>query len=381
MLIVLGSAKLLDEVFERFKQPGMVGQILAGVIIGPSVLAWIAPNNFVAALGDLGVMFLLFSVGLQVKSSELMKSGPTAMLVAVLGVILPFVAGVSIAALFGNHGIKAIFTGAAMVATSVGITAQALSEKGLLQRTASQIILGAAVIDDVLGLLILGVVSSLARGRVNLVELILTAALAFGFTWVVARWGARTLGRVIPKIDERLLGEEAQFSAALVLLFALSVLAVYAGVAAIVGAFLAGLALSGSVENRVYDLTQGVTELLLPFFLVGIGLHFNIHSLSTWASLWFTLAIVIAAVLSKFVACSLASAQLGWRNSVRVGVGMIPRGEVGMVVAQIGLTLGVVGQTVYDSVVFMTVATTMIAPPLLTLVYKQAPTEVPSLVA
>ena len=126
------------------------------------------------------------------------------------------------------------------------------------------------------------------------------------------------------------------------------------------------------MEKRVLDLTQGVTQLLLPFFLVGIGLHFNLSSLTTWSSASFALAIVTAAVLSKFIACALASYRLGWLHSARVGVGMIPRGEVGMVVAQIGHSMGVIGQTVYDSVVLMSVATTLIAPPLLNLVYKGA---------
>jgi Kef-type K+ transport system membrane component KefB len=138
------------------------------------------------------------------------------------------------------------------------------------------------------------------------------------------------------------------------------------------------------VEKRVLDLTQGVTQLMLPFFLVGIGLHFNLSSLTTWSSASFGLVIVTAAVLSKFIACALASYRLGWLHSVRVGIGMIPRGEVGMVVAQIGHSMGVVGQTVYDSVVLMSVATTLIAPPLLNWVYRdvgQPVAETPSDVA
>jgi len=377
MLAVLGSAMLLNEVFERLKQPGLVGQILAGVLIGPAVLGWIAPNDLISALGELGVMFLLFNVGLHVRSSDLMKTGRIAMLVAVLGVIFPFVAGWSIAALWGEHTAQAIFVGAAMVAKSVGITAQVLAAKGLMHQTASKIILTAAVIDDVLGLLILAVVSSLARGKVNVLELVLTATLAFGFTWVIAMWGRRTMVRVIPKINRRLLSGEAQFAAAMVFLFVLSALAVYAGGAAIVGAFLAGLALSGSVEKRVLVMTQGVTQLMLPFFLVGIGLHFNLSSLTTWSSASFALTIVTGAVLSKFIACALASYRLGWLHSARVGIGMIPRGEVGMVVAQIGHSMGVVGQTVYDSVVLMSVATTLIAPPLLNWVYKEAGHKAP----
>lgn len=370
MLIVFASAKILDELFERFHQPGIVGQILAGVVIGPSVLGWMGPNDFLTALAELGVMFLLFRVGLEVRASDLMKVGPIATWVAVLGVALPFVLGWGILRLWGEPQIESIFVGAAMVATSVGITAQVLAAKGLLQERASQIILAAAVIDDVLGLIILALVSSLAKGKVNFLELALTATLAIGFTIIVVLWGTKTMRRVVPHLLDRLRGGEAQFAMAMILLFALSVLAVYAGVAAIIGAFLAGMVLAESVGRRVHDLAQGVTELLVPFFLAGIGLHFSLSALSTWSTVTLAGLILLAAMLSKFVGCGLGAYRLGWADASRVGVGMIPRGEVGMVVAQIGQSLGVIGEHVYAVVVLMSVATTLVAPPLLRLTYR-----------
>jgi len=370
MLLVFGAAKLLAELFERLNQPGIVGEILAGVLIGPSVLGWISPDAFLHALSELGVMFLLFQVGLEVRASELMKVGRTALLVAVLGVIVPFFLGWGILRAWGEPQIESIFTGAAMVATSVGITAQVLAVKGLLKVRASQIILAAAVIDDVLGLLVLAVVGSLARGKVNLPELAVTALLAVGFTVIVAKWGTWTVARVVPRVEERLRVGEAQFALSIGLLFGLSVLAVYVGVAAIVGAFLAGMALSESVGPRVRDLSRGVTELLVPFFLVGIGLHLDLMALAQSSTMLLAVAILAAAVLSKFIGCGLGALSLGTADAVRVGVGMIPRGEVGMVVAQIGLGLGVISQHVYGVVVFMAVATTLVAPPLLALAYR-----------
>jgi Kef-type K+ transport system membrane component KefB len=370
MLLIFGSAKILDEIFERLNQPGIIGQIFSGVLIGPSVLAWIAPTDFLAALAELGVMFLLFRVGLEVKSSDLIKAGPTATGVAVLGVIVPFFAGWGLLSIWGEPRIESIFVGAALVATSVGITAQVLAAKNLLQKRASKIILGAAVIDDVLGLLVLALVSSLAKGKVNILELGVTVVFAVGFTVIVVKWGTRTIGRVVPRIHQEMRAGEAQFAAAVVLMFGLSVLAVYAGVAAIIGAFLAGMALSGSVEQRVHDLTHGVSELLVPFFLVGIGLHFNLGTFDSWPTILLTLLIVLVAVLSKFIGCGVASVRLGREDALRVGVGMIPRGEVGMVVAQLGFSLGVVGQRIYDAVVLMSIATTLLAPPLLKLAYK-----------
>ena len=369
MLLIFASAKLLEEIFERLGQPGIVGEILAGVLIGPHVLAWAAPTELLVTLSDLGVMFLLFRVGLEVKASELMKVGGTALLVAVAGIIVPFFAGWGICALWGEPRLESIFTGAAMVATSVGITAQVLAARGLLEMRASRIILAAAVVDDVLGLIVLALVSGMAKGAVNYLDIALTAALALGFTFFVARFGTRTVRRVMPHVQSKLRLAEGEFAIAMTLLFALSLLAVYAGVAAIVGAFLAGMALSETAEGRVTQMTDGVAELLVPFFLVGIGLHFDVSAFTGGRTLGLAAALLAAAVLSKFLACGAVALSAGRTDAIRVGIGMVPRGEVGMVVAQIGLNLGVIGHGIYGIIVFMSVATTLIAPPLLKLAF------------
>jgi Kef-type K+ transport system membrane component KefB len=370
MLLVFGSAKLLGELFERMGQPGIVGEIFAGILIGPGVMNWIAPTDFLNALSELGVMFLLFRVGLEVKASELMRVGGTAVITATLGVAAPFLLGWAILSLWGTSQIEAIFVGAAMVATSIGITAQVLAAKGLLQERSSKIILAAAVIDDVLGLLILALVSSIAKGKVNIHELGMTALLAIGFTLIVVKWGTRTMGHVVPRVQKMLRAGESQFAFAMVLLFALSLISVYMGVAPIIGAFLAGMTLAETVGHRVHDLAHGVTELLVPFFLAGIGLHFNIQAFADGGTILLSLIVLVAAVLSKFIGCGAAALSLGKADAIRVGVGMIPRGEVGMVVAQIGLVLGVIGEQIYAVVVFMAVVTTMLTPMLLTLAYR-----------
>ncbi len=191
LLIVFGCAKLAAEIAERLNQPGIVGEIIAGVLIGPSVLGWIQPSDLLKTLADLGVMFLLFRVGLEVKASELIRIGGRATVVAFCGVVVPFFLGWGIMAAWGHAHIDGIFVGAAMVATSVGITAGVLRAKGVLQRRASQIILAAAVIDDVLGLIVLALVSSMARERVNIAEIATTALLAAGFVFIVAKWGTK----------------------------------------------------------------------------------------------------------------------------------------------------------------------------------------------
>lgn len=371
MLVVFVAAKVMAELAERFGQPGIVGEILAGVLIGPSVLGWLAPNEFLSALSDLGAMFLLFRVGLEVKSSELMKVGGTATLVACSGVVVPFVMGMAILLLWGAPVNEAIFVGASMVATSVGITAQVLSSKGLLHAVSSKIILAAAVIDDVLGLLVLAVVSSLTHGKLDFVQLSLTALAATAFTVIAAKWGTHTMGRIVPHVERTLKIAESRFVLAMGVLFALALLAVYTGVAAIVGAFLAGLALSEITGDRERDLAQGVSELLVPFFLAGIGLHVDLSAFAHPKTAVLAAVILAAAVVSKFIGCGLGALGMGKADALRIGVGMIPRGEVGMVVAQIGLGFGILSQSSYGVVVFMSVATTIVAPPLIKVAYRK----------
>ena len=370
MLLVFGAAKLMAELFERFKQPGIVGEILAGVVLGPSLLAWVAPNDLLKTLSDLGVMFLLFRVGLEVKASELLKVGGISAIVATIGVIVPFLAGWAITLAWGYPQIESVFVGAALVATSVGITAQVLAAKGLLQERSAQIILAAAVIDDVLGLIVLAIVSGAARGEIRAWELAVTATLPILFTVVVAKWGTRTVSKVAPKVESALQAGEVQFNLAMILLFSLAVLAMYSGVAAIVGAFLAGMSLSEHVEKRVHTLVHGTAELLVPFFLAGIGLHIELAAFKDTRIAVLAIVILFAAVATKLIGCGLGALPLGMKDALRIGIGMAPRGEVGMVVAQLGLSMGVITHNIYAVVVFAALATTIVAPPLLAIAYR-----------
>lgn len=370
MLIVFGSAKILSELFEAAGQPGIVGEILAGVLIGPSLLNWVQPNDLLKSLAELGVMFLLFRVGLEVRASDLTRVGGTALLVAAAGVVIPLATGWLILRAWDAPQIEALFVGAAMVATSVGITAQVLTAKSLLWHRASQIIIAAAVIDDVLGLLVLAVVSSLAKGSVDYSHLALTVIAAVGFIICVVRYGTAVMRAIVPKVEALFHNGEVQFNFALLLLFALSVAAVFSGVAAIIGAFLAGMTLAETANRRVRDLVSGVSQLLVPFFLVGIGLQIDLSALGNRSTFILMLIIVAAAVASKLIGCGLGAYSLGRADMLRIGVGMVPRGEVGMVVAQIGLSLGVIAKPIYSVVVCMAVFTTIVAPPLLKFAYR-----------
>jgi len=371
LFIMVAAAKLLAELFERLKQPTVVGEILAGVLIGPSLLGWVSPSEITGVLAEIGVMFLLFSVGLETKPSSIMSVGKTAFIVAVLGVIAPFAAGWGYMQATGHSSIESLFLGAAMVATSVGITARVLSGMGLLQLISSRIILGAAVIDDILGLLVLAVVASMASGTVNYTEIGLTAALSLGFVVLVALLGAPLLTRIAPMIRDLRLGNSL-FLFALILCLGLAVAAAEIGIAAIIGAFLAGMALAEAVEqdHDVHEQTRGITEFFVPFFLVNIGMQLNLEVFANRETIVAALVVTLLAVVTKFIACGLGAWGLGLRRAAQIGMGMAPRGEVGIVVAQIGLGLGVISDHVFAVVLFMAVATTMIAPPLLVPLFR-----------
>src|SRR5689334_14793433 len=198
LFVMIAAAKIMAEVFERLKQPAVVGEILAGVIIGPSVLGWVAPSEVITILAEIGVIFLLFTVGLETKPKDIFNVGMRATIVAVLGVILPFVAGYFIAIAWDGSFAEAMFIGAAMVATSVGITARVLGSMGLLDKETSRIILGAAVIDDILGLIILSLVASVSKGSVSYSGLAWTATAAILFTAFVALIGSPIMTRIAP---------------------------------------------------------------------------------------------------------------------------------------------------------------------------------------
>ena len=371
MLIVFGCAQLLAELSERLRMPGIVGGLLAGILIGPSALAWVQYDSLLHALAEIGVMFLLFQVGLEVRATELLRVGRTAMLVAILGVILPFILGWGILLAAGHAQIESVFMGAAMVATSVGITAQVLSAMGMLNHQTARIILAAAVIDDVLGLLVLAVVSSMGAGKaIDFLGLAITSTVSIVFVVAVAKWGTSTVNRVLPRMQRSMRVQESEFALAVCFLFAMALLATYSGVAAIVGAFLAGMALAEIATHRLHTLVRGAGELMIPFFLASIGLQMDLSVFSKGSTLGLGLIIVLAAVISKALGCGLGAWKLGFKDSARIGLGMVPRGEVGMVIAQVGLTKGSISQDAYAIAVFMAVATTILAPPLLHLAYR-----------
>ncbi|HKP14230.1 MAG TPA: cation:proton antiporter [Blastocatellia bacterium] len=370
LFIALLAAKLMAELFERIRQPAVVGEVLAGVLIGPALLNWVQPSPSLETLAEIGVIFLLFTVGLETRPSDIFKVGGTAVLTAVLGVIVPFAAGWGLLSLWpGYSWVEAVFLGAAMVATSVGITARVLSGMGLINADASRVILAAAVIDDVLGLLVLAIVSSVAEGQVNYLRIALTAIFAVGFTALTVTLGARIVNRV----KRPLTGLKISHSLlvfALVLCFGLAAVAHSIGIAGIIGAFLAGVALSEATDGTsLHQQSEGLTEFLTPFFLVTIGMKLDLTIFLSANVVWLALVVVALAIISKLVGCGLGALRMGRRRATQVGLGMMPRGEVGIIVAQIGLSL-TANHTLYGLVVAMAVITTLVAPPLIRVAFK-----------
>ncbi|QQS45998.1 MAG: cation:proton antiporter [Acidobacteriota bacterium] len=371
LFVMFVAAKLAAELFERFKQPAVAGEIIAGVLIGPSVFALVEPTELTSAMAEIGVIFLLFLVGLETKPADIFRVGGRAAIVAVLGVIVPFIAGYLIMDIWGATNIESIFVGAAMVATSVGITARVLGQMGLLSLEVSRIILGAAVIDDILGLIILAVVSSLAtEGGINYVEISTTAALAIGFTLLIILVGAKTVNRIHPRVEKLKVGHPYLLFG-LSLCLGLALMATWIKVAPIIGAFLAGMALSESAEKTdMPHQAEAVTEFFLPFFLVSIGMQVQLNVLFSREVIILAVVVTILAVLSKLIGCGIGAYTMGRKKAMQIGMGMVPRGEVGIVVAQIGLGLHAVSSQAFGVVLFMAVATTLIAPPFLVRLFR-----------
>lgn len=388
MLIV---AKIGGEIFERVKQPAVLGELLAGIVLGNLVVFGfttaepLKTNETIAALAELGIIILLFEVGLESDLKEMIEVGWSSLLVAVVGVIAPFFLGWAVSVYFipGEPQLVHIFIGATLCATSVGITARVFKDLGKLATREARIILGAAVIDDVLGLLILAIVSGAIRatatgGALSIMDVMLIALKAVAFligSIVIGHFLMPRLLRGAGRLETRGVLFTFAISACLILAWA----AGEVGLAPIVGAFAAGLVLDEvhyrpkgeRTERDLHDLLQPVSTVLVPIFFVLMGLKVDLRLFTHLDILGFAALLTIAAILGKQV-CGLAVLERGI-NRLSVGVGMIPRGEVGLIFAGIGATLilpsaaganePVVSPATFGAVVIMVIITTLVTPP------------------
>lgn len=400
IFIMFLAAKVAGEIFERLRQPAVIGELLVGVILGPYALGWIgvptagmiaelhgeeiateAMHSIMEVLAELGVIVLLFLVGLETKLSDILTVGVRAGLVAVAGVIVPFILGYAfVAVVLGEPTIEAIFIGTAMVATSVGITARVLADLGHIRSDEARIILGAAVIDDILGMIVLAVVTALGQGgSVSVGQIGLIAFQAVAFTVFVALVGRKAVTRFRFHLD-RLRIRNAPFVVGVVVMLGLATVAAQIGLAAIIGAFLAGMVFAElSDQYELEHKALPLYEFLVPLFFVITGSRVDWRLFLDGSVIGVALMVTMLAIVGKVVGCGAAATGLGgWRPVAIIGVGMAPRGEVGLIVANVGASLAVIPDTMFSTVVIMSVLTTLVVPPVLTLLYRgQATTEAP----
>lgn len=377
LLIVFAAGKLMGEVFERVKQPAVIGELIAGVLIGPGLLGWVHPGAVLSTVATMGVIVLMFVVGLETRPSDIFKVGARALIVGSVGIVLPLACGFWFGIVLGHGRPEALFIGTALVATSVGITARVLADRGFLSTTEARIILAAAVIDDVLGMLVLSLVVGSARGEVNLVHIgvLLAQVVAFvGFEL----WLAPKLVRRHGHLLEHLRIPNAGFVVALIVMLGMAALSEAIGLAGIVGAFFAGM-MFAETEDR-WELTKQARPLyewLVPYFFVVTGMQVKPSLFAAPRVLVPGLALVAIAVVTKVVGCGLGAWGMGWKRMVAIGVGMVPRGEVGLIVASTGLAMGILGSVSYAMIIMVVIASTVVVPPLLAVVFPWAVADEP----
>ncbi|RJQ54093.1 MAG: cation:proton antiporter [Actinobacteria bacterium] len=366
LLILFVAAKGSGEVFERFRLPAMIGEIIAGIIIGPFGLALVARTEASDVLATLGVIILLFAVGLQTRVDEVIDVGREAGVTAALGVAIPFASVFLLMRLLGAPLSDDLFVATAVVATSVGITARILLDLNAIDTPAGRIVLGAAVIDDVLGLLILSVVVAfVATQTLKLLDLAIVVLQVAAFI-VFSTAIAPKLVRRHASLIERLKIANAPLVVALGLMLGLSALSSFLGLSAIVGAFLAGT-IFAETEDRFYlsRRVTSLTEFLAPFFFIVTGTLVNVRVLLTPSVLGVGLAITALAIAGKVAGGLIGAGKRGLGTGLLVGVGMVPRGEVGLIVATIGASAGVISEAGLSQLVFMAIATTLAVAPVL----------------
>lgn len=378
LVALLVTTKLLGVLAQRFKQPAVVGELIAGVLLGGSVLGIVDPNDpVIHSIAELGVLVLLFEIGLHTDLKSLVKVGSEAAVVAVVGVVLPFGLGYWVAHALGLGVIPAIVAGAALTATSIGISARTLSDLGRLNSAEGQIVLGAAVLDDIIGLVILSVVSGLVGGAaITAMGVTVTTAIALGF--VIA---SVVLGSIlIPPLFRLAARVEASGTLGVIGLafaFLLAWLATSVGSATIIGAFSAGLILHNTPQRATIEkATTNLGHFFVPIFFASVGAAIELSSLGDSRVLAVGGALTAVAISTKFVA---GYGPVWFKgDKALIGIAMIPRGEVGLIFARMGLATGALTSQIYSAIALMVLVTTFITPPLLARKIAAVPAPGPS---
>ena len=378
--LILLSTKLLGLLTKRFKLPQVVGALLAGIVLGPAVFNILNETEFIQQMAELGVIILMFCAGLETDAKELKKSGKAAIIIAILGVLIPLGGGFLVAKCFNsveiaganaNIFLQNIFIGIVLTATSVSITVETLKEMGKLNTRAGNAILGAALIDDILGIIALTIITSIADTNVNVAMVMLKIVMFFVFAFIVGVIFQKYYDRWVEHYNK----DKRRFVifAFVLCLFMAFIAEEFFGVADITGAFIAGIILSTN-EKRNYVAMRFETisyMLLSPIFFASIGIKVVLPEMSV-TILIFAIALLIVAVLSKVVGCYLGAKICKYNNveAIQIGTGMISRGEVALIVASKGTALGLMSSLFFGPVIIMVVITTIVTPILLKITFN-----------
>ncbi|NLV28311.1 MAG: cation:proton antiporter [Methanomicrobiales archaeon] len=368
----------------RINQSAVIGEILVGLIVGPSIFGLITYTDFISSIAHLGAIILLFVIGFEFNIREIfnLKYG----IIALFGVIIPWIGGYGISIFSGFDMQSAFFVGTALTATSIAITANVLREINQLQSDVAKAIIGAAVVDDVLSLLALAITEDMITGSFSVEGVVLVFIKAIGFMAIFGFLGVSVISRFLMRLDHSSIAEkypEFVFITSMMIAFFYAMVADLVGLSGIVGAFLAGVSMESVGLRHSKDLKEGAEYLQIIFasiFFVSLGVLVDIHALTTNGVI-FMIILTIIAIVTKVIGCALPSRVMGMctRDSLIVGFGMSPRGEVAMIVALIGLTSGIIGQDIYAAIVFMSLLTTISTPIIYrNWLYKNTPCSGPS---
>lgn len=376
LALILISTKLFGLITKKVRMPQVVGALVAGVILGPAVLNVLSETEFIQKLAELGVIVLMFTAGLETDINQLKKTGKASFIIAVLGVIIPLAGGFFIASIFNkgndvNTILQNVFIGIILTATSVSITVETLKEMGKLNTRAGNAILGAAIIDDILGIIALTITTSLADPSINVIIVLAKIVMFFifaGFAGYLFHWA-------FIKLDERYQRDLRRFVIiAFVFCLLLSFCAEeFFGVADITGAFIAGLVISDSNRSKYLNSRFETLSymLLSPIFFASIGIKVQLKAMTKTIFI-FAILLLLVAILSKIVGCSLGAKLCRYSNreAIQIGTGMISRGEVALIVANKGIAMGLMLLEFLAPVVIVVVVTTIVTPILLKVVFN-----------
>ncbi len=378
LAIIIIFAKVFGILARKCKAPQVVGQIIAGLIIGPSILGLVQQSDFLVQMAEIGVVLLMFSAGLETSLKDLMKTGPIAFLIACAGVFVPLVGGALL--YMGFYGVapwgseefyKAVFIGVIMTATSVSITVQSLKELGKLKGKVGTTILSAAIIDDVIGIIVLTFVVGFKNPDSNPGKVVISTILFFLLALVVGV----ILYKIFKKIDNKYPHTRRIPILGLALCFALSYVAeVYFGIADITGAYVAGIILCSIQDSEYIAEKMDISSYMLfgPVFFASIGLKTSIDNINT-EILLFSIGFVIVALVTKIIGCGLMSKLCRFKGAdcVKIGVGMMTRGEVALIVAQKGLSVGLLTPVYFTSVILLIIVSSISTPIILKVLYAK----------